>query len=136
MPFRTITLTSAGEALYLPPQSFFFDDFGNRQYPESAPVQHDEAAIAALSLGRYAVQVSVPITVRLGDPRRYQQTRPQMLGEHAVCGGRLKLVCVSNTHRAIFCPECFLRVLIPQEVDTYGKLRKHAEEVLLRDGRL
>jgi len=45
------------------------------------------------------------------------------VGIHYICDGTIRLIKVSGTHNVLHCDYCSLRVLIPVEVDNYGKLR-------------
>jgi len=45
------------------------------------------------------------------------------VGIHEVCFGSISLVDVSETHAALVCDTCGLRVMIPREVNTYGELK-------------
>ena len=47
-----------------------------------------------------------------------------IVGQHKVCGGRLEIGSTSEIWNAIICRSCYLRVVFPKEVDTYGKLRE------------
>ena len=51
-----------------------------------------------------------------------------MPGVHAVCQGWVDRRDVSETHRAIHCRTCGLRITFPRKVDTYGKLREHCRQ--------
>jgi hypothetical protein len=46
------------------------------------------------------------------------------IGVHRFCGGFVDRKRVTHTHDAIVCRNCYLRVLIPREVATYGDLRR------------
>lgn len=48
------------------------------------------------------------------------------IGRHAVCEGAIGLHAVSETHRAVSCRKCGLRVIVPVGVATYGDLRRFA----------
>jgi len=47
---------------------------------------------------------------------------------HSVCGGWVDVEPVSETHRVILCRRCRLRVVIPNEVTTFGELRAFFKE--------
>ena len=47
------------------------------------------------------------------------------LGIHAFCGGLIFIRRVSIAHKAIFCLDCCLRIIVPAEVVTYDDLRKY-----------
>jgi hypothetical protein len=47
------------------------------------------------------------------------------VGIHAYCHGWMDARPVSATHHVLVCRSCSLRVVIPREVDTLGKLREH-----------
>jgi len=44
---------------------------------------------------------------------------------HNLCGGFVDIFEVSTTHNALHCRRCGLRVVIPKEVDTLGKLQEY-----------
>lgn len=46
-----------------------------------------------------------------------------VVGIHSDCDGKIQLRKVSETHNALCCDQCNLRIVIPKEVDTYKKLR-------------
>jgi hypothetical protein len=48
-----------------------------------------------------------------------------MLGQHGVCKGFLEIKPVSETHFAIVCNDCHLRIVVPNTVKTFGQLRRH-----------
>lgn len=47
------------------------------------------------------------------------------IGVHDICNGWVDLKGVSETHQAIVCRSCQLRVVIPKIIETYGELRKY-----------
>jgi len=49
---------------------------------------------------------------------------------HEECGS-VDFKSISATHNAIYCRHCGLRVAIPKEIDTYGKLRQYLADKLL-----
>jgi len=51
-----------------------------------------------------------------------------VLGIHDICNGTIQLRRVSAAHNAICCSYCNLRILVPKEIDDYGKLRKWCAE--------
>jgi hypothetical protein len=52
------------------------------------------------------------------------------IGRHEGCGPA-DFKPISATHKAIHCRDCGLRVVIPKEIDTYGKLRQYLADKLL-----
>ena len=50
---------------------------------------------------------------------------------HGYCHGWLDLRRTTETHNALFCRACYLRVALPLEIKTYGELRNYIEEQLL-----
>ena len=52
------------------------------------------------------------------------------VGIHAVCNCWVDVREISDTHRALVCRGCRLRVVFPTMVQTYGDLRAHCEKVL------
>jgi hypothetical protein len=51
-------------------------------------------------------------------------------GIHLHCGGIINLKTVSNTHEALVCKECGLRIVVPSGLKTYGDLRRHMKVIL------
>jgi hypothetical protein len=49
------------------------------------------------------------------------------IGVHDVCNCYVDIKAVSDTHRAMCCRGCGLRLVIPMEVLTYGQLRAYQE---------
>ena len=47
------------------------------------------------------------------------------IGLHAFCNGWVDIRKVSETHQAIICRVCKLRIIIPIEIKNYGDLRKY-----------
>ncbi|MBI2013620.1 MAG: hypothetical protein HYS87_02225 [Candidatus Colwellbacteria bacterium] len=45
------------------------------------------------------------------------------VGIHIVCGGQMDVHIISETHNAVTCSRCALRVVFPRSVKTYGDLR-------------
>lgn len=56
-----------------------------------------------------------------GDKKRLSNP----IGVHAICSGWVDIGKISETHKAIACRGCHLRIVIPKEIKTYGDLRKH-----------
>lgn len=50
------------------------------------------------------------------------------IGIHKICKSTICCREVSETHRAIFCKGCGLRIVAPNEVDTYEKLAAWCQE--------
>ncbi len=46
------------------------------------------------------------------------------IGKHFLCRGSVEFFAVSTTYNVLQCRQCSLRINVPKEVDTYGKLRK------------
>ncbi len=55
---------------------------------------------------------------------------------HETCNGFVDLKRISKTHNCILCRACSLRIVIPQEIDTYGKLRQWCAQFIERRRRL
>lgn len=51
------------------------------------------------------------------------------VGVHAVCGGWVDRERITQTHDALICRSCHLRVPFPKELKTYGDLRKHLSKL-------
>ena len=49
---------------------------------------------------------------------------------HDVCGGFIDIRKISTTHNAIICRLCYLRVVIPASLETYGELRAYLVETV------
>jgi len=50
--------------------------------------------------------------------------------QHAVCNGFIDLCDVSNTHYALLCRKCGLRIVLPNDIDTWRKLEKFCKQAL------
>lgn len=58
------------------------------------------------------------------------------IGVHDVCEGFMETHAISDTHRAIICRQCRLRVVFPKWVKTYGDLKKWSNvQVKVEDSR-
>lgn len=51
------------------------------------------------------------------------------VGLHARCYGFIEVISTTITHKVLCCKRCSLRILIPKEVNTFGKLREHFLEL-------
>jgi hypothetical protein len=60
----------------------------------------------------------------------------EIIGTHDVCRGNVEIKVVSLTHCVILCRECHLRIPIPREVNTYGKLRAYLEKQKIAPGQI
>lgn len=47
-----------------------------------------------------------------------------VVGTHQHCRGAIERVTVSSTHFALICNDCNLRVVIPNRVKTFARLRR------------
>lgn len=56
-----------------------------------------------------------------------------VVGVHYICYGTIQLKRVSKAHNALCCNHCGLRIVIPVEVDDYGKLRAWFESDLAKE---
>jgi hypothetical protein len=54
------------------------------------------------------------------------------VGVHEFCKGFVDLQEISKTHNAICCRFCHMRIAIPKEVDTFGKLRQWCADEIKR----
>ena len=45
-------------------------------------------------------------------------------GVHSFCNGYMDRIRATKTHDAIICRRCYLRILFPKEIKTYGDLRQ------------
>ena len=52
-------------------------------------------------------------------------SRGGCIGVHDICRGFFDLRSVSDTHNIILCRKCNLRIPVPGEINTYGKLREY-----------
>jgi len=50
------------------------------------------------------------------------------VGIHAMCNGLMFVRRTLISHKAIFCLDCHLRIIIPAEIITYADLREHLSE--------
>ncbi|MFA6043039.1 MAG: hypothetical protein WCV85_01845 [Patescibacteria group bacterium] len=48
-----------------------------------------------------------------------------LVGVHEVCGGTVFCRASSQTHHAMCCNTCGLRVVVPNTIDTFGELLEH-----------
>jgi len=55
------------------------------------------------------------------------------IGVHIICGGDVHIHPVSLTHKAIFCLNCQLRIVVPAEVITYADLREFLSKDKIAD---
>ena len=46
-----------------------------------------------------------------------------IIGMHALCNGCIDIMDISQTHKALICRECMLRVVIPKTIETIADLR-------------
>ena len=51
-----------------------------------------------------------------------------VIGEHNLCGGSIETRIISTSHYALKCYRCGLRIPIPLEVNTYGKLQDYCSQ--------
>lgn len=49
-----------------------------------------------------------------------------ILGIHELCRGFIEKNETSEYYSAIFCRRCYLRVIIPNDIRTYGELREYS----------
>jgi len=61
----------------------------------------------------------------LVDHTRDSKKMELCVGLHAVCQGWIDREPVTQTHDALICRSCHLRVPFPKELKTYGNLRQH-----------
>ena len=56
-----------------------------------------------------------------GDDRHLSEWEdiPYNIGVHACCGGTITANNVSETHKALSCVACGLRIVIPRKINTY-----------------
>ena len=60
-----------------------------------------------------------------GDKTDKSKLRRSFTGVHDICGGWFDIKEVSITHNALLCRGCRLRILFPNNIKTYGQLRKN-----------
>ena len=53
----------------------------------------------------------------------------EQAGVHQHCEGEISVSPISDSHQAIFCKKCGLRVLIPIGIKTYEDLRAHLSKL-------
>lgn len=58
------------------------------------------------------------------DHTRDDEELSSCVGIHKYCGGWIDRCGVTKTHDAFVCGTCYIRVLFPKEVKTYGELRQ------------
>ena len=56
-------------------------------------------------------------------PLGYEDSRH--IGDHELCGWPIALFTVSETHYALLCRGCYMRVVIPRTVVNWGDLYAH-----------
>ena len=54
----------------------------------------------------------------------HKNMNQDLLGAHAICMGAIQLRLISETHNALCCNHCNLRIEIPTDINTLGKLRQ------------
>lgn len=60
------------------------------------------------------------------DPGEYPDSSlSTCVGIHHLCGGWIDIRRASESHNALCCLSCKMRILIPVAVDTFGKLAKY-----------
>ena len=47
-----------------------------------------------------------------------------VVGVHNLCRGEIIYIKISQNRNVLACPRCFLRVVIPESIKTYGDLRR------------
>ena len=50
------------------------------------------------------------------------------IGSHDICGGWIDIIQISKENKAIICKTCYLRVVIPAYIKTYGELREYFDK--------
>jgi len=65
-----------------------------------------------------------PYREYLADHTREDSKLERSAGDHMYCGGCMDRKRATETHDAIVCRSCHLRVLFPKEITTYGELRR------------
>jgi hypothetical protein len=87
-----------------------------------------------IMLTEFGETLREPSSIRFTEDVKFPKCIYSYIGVHDICRGFLYVRPVSKTHNVIFCGNCVLRVLIPNEVDTYGKLWQWcAEEIRRQD---
>lgn len=56
------------------------------------------------------------------------------VGVHLHCRGWMRRTRVTETHDGLVCSSCYLRVLFPREIKTYGELRKFLASTFVQVG--
>lgn len=68
------------------------------------------------------------------DPNFGEDTKVRFgLHVHKVCGGFINKRSVSSSHYVLKCRACGLRVVIPNEIDTYKKLKNYLKVLRKRE---
>lgn len=52
------------------------------------------------------------------------------IGTHKFCSGLVRAFQTSPGHYSIVCKHCCLRMMVPKEIDTYGKLRQWCRQII------
>lgn len=83
-----------------------------------------------LLVTKYGEKVSFQLDLNLGEDTSVDFS----LHQHKVCCGFVDVKPVSSSHYALVCRACRLRVVIPNEFNTYKKLRGYLK--VLRGGEI
>jgi hypothetical protein len=100
------------------------------------PVSTEKSApMKPIVLTRYGETMTEPNCVMAGCHAKESDRIfvKSVVGVHKKCDSLLFLFPNSETHNVIFCQLCGLRIPLPIEVDTYGKLRQWCEKRLSRE---
>lgn len=76
-----------------------------------------------LTVTMYGEKVSFQLNPNLGEDAKIDFG----LFQHKVCNGFVDVKRISLSHYVLKCRACGLRVVIPNEIDTYKKLRKYVK---------
>jgi len=76
-----------------------------------------------LTITKYGEKISFQLNPNYGEDTRVTFG----LNQHSVCGGVVDVQPVSLSHYVLVCGRCKLRVVIPNEINTYRKLKKYVK---------
>lgn len=54
------------------------------------------------------------------------------IGNHNICNGFIDIMKISDTFKVVLCRKCFFRFTIPNDIVTYGQLKKHFESTIIK----
>lgn len=76
-----------------------------------------------LTVTKYGEKIQFTLSLNLGEDTEVMFG----LRTHKVCGGYVESKLVARSHYILRCRACGLRIIIPNEIDTYKKLKKYTK---------